>query len=152
MLQRQKCTCGAVRCSKTNLPEAGINAKLKPWESVLRCHHPMLALKWCNKRGCHSHFHYLWNNRSCSQKKHTGEMSSSLQLFSYISLMSRINLSDQYLTSYSFFEKEYEMAEKALYPPFQHDFVEWLYTPKEIWWQNGCHIIILTPYYLVTKC
>ena len=49
-------------------------------------------------------------------------------IFSYTNIMSEVDFSDQYLASYSFLKKNHKMLGKAVYPPFQHDFVEQQYT------------------------
>ena len=83
-----------------------MKAKLKQGESVFRCNSPMVALKWCDKRAATVIYAIHEATNVVTKRKHTRENVNKPEvIFSYTNLMSRASLSDQYLASYSFFEK-----------------------------------------------
>ena len=117
LFYRQSHASGTVRNNRENLPEVVITAKLKPREPIFRCNGPMFALKWGDKRAVTVIFSTIHDaTEVVTGKKHTGgNVIKSEVIFSYTNLMSQVILSDQYLVSYSFLKKGYEMGEKAFY-------------------------------------
>ena len=104
-----------------------VKANLKPCKSDFRWNGPMHSLKWCNKR----EFIVIFTTHEATDIFH-----------SYTNLLSRVNLSDQYLISYSFKKRVWNGRESSL-STFSTWFCWILLYSRSNMVTGSCHIMIL---------
>ena len=91
------------------LTEDDVKAKQKPRESVFRCNGPMVALKLCEKIAVTDITTIHETTEDVVKKEHAGETVIKAEvIISHSNFIGVVNLSDQYLTSYSGLKKSME--------------------------------------------
>lgn len=111
--------CGTVRSNRKGLPKAVTipnKSKLSPDDCVFRRQGPLLAIRWMDKRPVTmlSTIHEAVEVPVKKRTWHGNIRTKPLLVVDYTNLMSGVDLSDQYLASYSFLKKSFKWWRKLL--------------------------------------